>query len=88
MAKTLAVVVSGAPADQQLREISIDPGTRVIDVLNGLNLRGYVLSREGSNQILAEEEDLYPQVESGTKLRAAPVAAVGAVIGEREMVLL
>lgn len=77
MAKTLAVVVSGAPADQPPHEVSIEPGSTVGDVLNGLRLNGYVLSRMGSTQILAEEENLYALVADGDKMVAAPVASVG-----------
>jgi hypothetical protein len=82
MPKALALIVSGAPEGQQHHDISIEPGTRAIDVLNQFNLQGYVLSREGSNQIFAAEEVLYNLVTEGDKIRASPVATVGADFAE------
>ena len=75
--KTAAVIVSGAPAGDNLREIEIEPGTSAGDVLRALDLNGYLLSREGSAQAYAAEEDIYSAIESGDKLRATPVAEVG-----------
>lgn len=75
--KSLAIVISGAPADRNFREIEIQPGTTAGDVLRAVGLTGYLLSREGSGQHYAAEEELYPVVESGMKLRATPQAEVG-----------
>lgn len=76
--KTAVVIVSGAPRSDNLREIEIQPGTSAGDVLRALNLTGYLLSKEGSAQAFAEEEDIYSAINDGDKLRATPVAEVGA----------
>jgi hypothetical protein len=76
--KTVAVIISGAPAGENLREVDIEPGTSAGDVLRALNLTGYILSREGSAQAFAAEEDIYGAVEQGGKVRCTPIAEVGA----------
>lgn len=75
--KNLTVLISGAPEGQNLRDIQIDPGTVSRDVLDSLHLEGYLLSREGSAQTLAAEENIYDTVSDGDKLRATPIAEVG-----------
>lgn len=75
--KTAAVIISGAPTGDNLREVEIQPGTNAGDVLRALNLPGYLLSKEGSAQAYAAEEDLYGSITNGDKLRATPVAEVG-----------
>jgi hypothetical protein len=75
--KKLAVVISGLPAEKNFREIEVQPGSTAGDVLRALSLTGYLLSREGSAQAFANEEEIYPVVESGSKLRATPIAEVG-----------
>lgn len=75
--KTAVVVVSGAPPDQARHEVDIQPGTTVRDLLAALNLRGYVLSQEGSGHAYVDTDDLYSAVSDGAKLRAAPHAEVG-----------
>jgi hypothetical protein len=77
MAKTIAVVVSGAPESDALREATIEPGSTAGDVLAALNLTGYLLSRAGSAQHFAAEEVIYDAVRDGDKLNATPVATVG-----------
>src|SRR5437879_3101093 len=77
MAKRIAVVVSGAPEQDRLREVTIEPGTRAIDILNGLGLHNYMLSRDGSGEFYANEEELYSTIEDGAKLRATSRATVG-----------
>jgi hypothetical protein len=78
--KRLAIIVSGAPPEQQLREVSVEPGVVAADVLRGLNLAGYLLSKEGSAQFFAAEEPIYDAVNDGDKLRATPSAQVGNVL--------
>lgn len=75
--KTAAIIISGLPAGDNLRELEIQAGTNAGDVLRALNLNGYLLSREGSAQAFAAEEDLYGAISDGDKLRATPVAEVG-----------
>lgn len=75
--KNLTVLISGAPEGQNLRDLEIDPGTSAGDVLQALDLDGYLLSRQGSAQTLAAEETIYDTVSNGDKLRATPVAEVG-----------
>src|SRR5262245_1181018 len=74
--KTLAVIISGA-AGNNLREIEIQPGSSAGDALRALGLTDYLLSKEGSAQAYAVEEDIYAAVNDGDKLRATPVAEVG-----------
>jgi hypothetical protein len=75
--KNLTVLISGAPEGDNLRDLEIESGTTAGDVLKALNLRGYLLSQEGSAQAFAAEEQIYDQVADGTKLRATPIAEVG-----------
>lgn len=75
--KTAAVIISGAPSGDNLRELELQAGTSAGDVLRALNLNGYLLSKEGSAQAFAAEEDIYGALADGDKLRATPVAEVG-----------
>lgn len=75
--KTVVVVISGLPSGENVRETEIQPGTTAGDVLKALNLHGYLLSREGSSQAFAAEENIYDAVSEGEKLRSVPVAEVG-----------
>lgn len=77
--KSAAVVISGAPEGDNIRDVEIQPGTTAGDLLRALNLSGYLLSREGSGQHFAEPEDIYSAIESSgfTKFRATPQAEVG-----------
>jgi hypothetical protein len=76
--KRIAVIISGVPEDRSLRELEIQAGTTAGDVLRSLGLDGqYLLSREGSAQAFANEEEIYEVVPDGGKLRCTPVAEVG-----------
>lgn len=76
--KNITMIVSGAPEQERLREATIEPGSRTIDLLNALGIpTTYLVSKEGSGQFFAAEEPLYEQVENGCKLRATPPAIVG-----------
>ncbi len=75
--KTVVIAVSGLPPGENIREAEIAPGTLVRDCLKALDLKEYVLSREGEGLTLAAEEDLYAQVDNGTKLRCTPIGEVG-----------
>ncbi|MHB8860948.1 MAG: hypothetical protein ACYC6N_00990 [Pirellulaceae bacterium] len=78
--KNLTVLISGAPDGHNLRDVEIEPGTSAGDVMRALDLREYLLSREGSAQAFAAEEPIYDQIQSGEKLRATPIAEVGSWI--------
>ena len=50
-----------------------------LDLLRALGLPDtYVVSREGSAQPFASQEEIYDQVPDGSKLRCVPQAVVGA----------
>lgn len=72
----------------------MQPGATAGDVLRELGLEGYLLSREGSAQAFANEENLYAAVDDGTKIRATPIAEVGfidellVILGFRSRVVL
>lgn len=72
--KRLSVVVAGTG---QIRDISIDPGTSVRDVLTQLNLADYLLSKGPNEPFLANADSLYDKVGDGEKLFASTKAEVG-----------
>lgn len=76
--KLATVVISALPPGKNTREVEIRPGSTAADVLRTLNLDGYLLSREGSAQSFAAEEVIYDAIRDGDKLRATPIAEVGA----------
>ena len=82
--KNITVILSGAPEGQNIRELQLEPGSTCGDVLRALGLSNYLLSREGSAQKFADEEELYGVVEDGMKLRATPLASVGVVAGRAD----
>jgi hypothetical protein len=74
--KRIAVKVAGS--EQEPMDISIKPGTTASDILNQLNLPGYLLSTStGSSQFFGEDEVVYPAVRDGDKLYATTPAEVG-----------
>jgi hypothetical protein len=74
--KRIAVKVAGS--EQEPQDITIKPGTMASDILNQLNLQGYLLSTSaGSRQFFAEDEVVYPVVRDGDKLYATTPAEVG-----------
>jgi putative ubiquitin-RnfH superfamily antitoxin RatB of RatAB toxin-antitoxin module len=75
--KRVVIIVSGASDGPSLREADIHPGTTVADVLREAKLQGYILTPEGSATYFAAEEELFPQVEDGSKLRATPITTLG-----------
>lgn len=75
------VVVCGAQGEEGTkRDITLAPGSTAGDVLRQLGLDGYCLSREGESSRFANEEEIYPVVEAGSKLRAVPIATVGVAV--------
>lgn len=77
--KSLTVLISGAPQGDNLKDLEIESGTTAGDVLRALNLRGFLLSRAESAQAFSEEECIWHHVNEGDKLRATPIAEVGAI---------
>lgn len=61
----------------QLHEITIQPGTTAGDVLRGLNLADYLLSRSPSADFFAENESIFEKVSDGQKIFASTKATVG-----------
>lgn len=74
--KQIAVKVAGS--EEEPRDISIKPGTTSSDILNQLNLEGYLLSTgANSRHFFGDDEVVYPQVVDGDKLYATTPAEVG-----------
>ncbi len=74
--KVVTVVISGVERDG-VRDVEIERGSTVRDVLNSLHLEGYLLKLEGENAALGKDEPLYDLVRDGQKIRAVPEATVG-----------
>lgn len=74
--KKATVLIAGAGEDN-LRDIEVPVGASAGDVLDALNLDGYILSRADSSQTFAKEEEIYEAIPAGGKLRAVPIAEVG-----------
>jgi hypothetical protein len=64
----------------QLHEINIETGTTAGDILRGLNLSDYLLSRNPSADFFANAESVYDKVAEGQKLFASTKATVGGEI--------
>lgn len=75
--KRLSVVVAGSG---QIRDIQIQPGTSVGDVLHQLNLDDYLLSKGPNEPFLAKADTLYDKVNDGEKVFASTKAEVGRVV--------
>jgi hypothetical protein len=74
--KRIAVKVAGS--EREPLDTTIKPGTTASDILNQLNLPGYLLSTSaGSSQFFGEDEVVYPVVRDGDKLYATTPAEVG-----------
>jgi hypothetical protein len=72
--KKICVSVVGSG---QLHEIDIEPGTTAGDILRGLNISDYLLSRNPSADFFANAESVYDKVAEGQKLFASTKATVG-----------
>ncbi len=72
--KRLSVVVAGTG---QIKDIQIEPGTAVRDVLQQLDLRDYLLSKGPNEPFLASADSLYDKVNHGEKVFASTKAEVG-----------
>ncbi len=75
--KRLSVVVAGTG---QIRDIQIEPGTSVGDVLQQLTLREYLLSKGPNEPFFANADTLYDKVNDGEKVFASTKAEVGEAV--------
>lgn len=74
--KRASVVVAGTG---QIRDIRIEPGTSVGDVLQQLALPDYLLSKGPNEPFLANADNLYTAVHDGEKIYASTKAEVGLI---------
>jgi hypothetical protein len=72
--KRLSIVVAGTG---QIRDVQIDPGTSVRDVLQQTGLRDYLLSKGPNEPFMANADGLYDKVADGEKVFASTKAEVG-----------
>ena len=72
--KRLSVVVAGTG---QIRDIQIESGTTVGDILQQLDLRDYLLSKGPNEPFLAATDSIYDKVGDGEKVFASTKAEVG-----------
>ena len=72
--KRLSVVVAGTG---QIKDIQIEPGTTVRDVLQQLTLHDYLLSKGPTEPFLANADSVYDKVNDGEKVFASTKAEVG-----------
>jgi hypothetical protein len=72
--KRVSIVVAGTG---QIRDIQIQPGTTVADVLQQLNLGDYLLSRGPNEPFFANADSLFDKVNDGEKIFASTKAEVG-----------
>jgi hypothetical protein len=75
--KKICVSVVGSG---QLHEVNIEPGTTAGDILRGLKLSDYLLSRSPSADFFANAESVYDKIPEGQKLFASTKATVGGEI--------
>ena len=73
--KTVSLVVAGS---NEVRDLSIPPGTKVGDALKAAGLEGYLVSRGPNEPFLRQEDDLFEAVPSESKLFASTVPVAGA----------
>jgi hypothetical protein len=66
--KPITIVVAGSG---KTRDVNVTPGLTVRDLLQQLNLTGY-LSKVDDPSPLGENEDIYSRVHEGDKLILAP----------------
>ncbi|MCK4351854.1 hypothetical protein KAW65_00410 [candidate division WOR-3 bacterium] len=76
--KDLLIKVAGS--EEPARDVTIKPGTTAKDILEGLGLKGYLLSKGPEDPPFGESENVYPLVENGSKLFASLPAEVGGTL--------
>lgn len=75
MDKNIAIVVAGAQG-QEIKDATIKPGTTAADILKGLSLQRYVISKR-DGKIFGPRDNVYEAVDDGEKLFASAEAEVG-----------
>jgi hypothetical protein len=75
MDKSIAIVVAGAQG-QEIKDITIKPGTTTSDILKSVGLERYVLSKR-DGKIFAPRDNVFEAVDEGEKLFASAEAEVG-----------
>ena len=68
-AKKIIIAVAGTDGRKEYKDIELLPGAQPRDVLNGLGLRGFQLSRPDGGAF-GMTDDLYAAVEDGQKIFA------------------
>lgn len=79
MAKQIAVVIPGATSDAPttIKDVSLEAGTTVADVLQSAGLKGYFLKSSQSGQFLSPRDNLFTAAQEGEKFFAVPQMEVG-----------
>ncbi len=79
MSKQIAIVIPGATpeAPTTIKDISIQPGTTVADVIQSAGLNGYLIRSSESGQFLSPRDNIYTATKDGEKLIAVPHMEVG-----------
>ena len=77
MSKNISVRVSGADGTSEIKEITLKPGTTAGDIKKAAKLEEYNLSKGKGKAFIADNEDVYTQVEEGDKLYASLISDVG-----------
>lgn len=75
--KNVVVITAGTGNHTDL---AIEPGTAAKDILDQLNLTGYVLSKDSGQHVFGENENVYASIDDGEKLHAASKTDVGKLI--------
>jgi hypothetical protein len=74
--KQIAIKVAGTESDPY--DVYLQPGQTAGEVLEGLNLHGFVLSfPNNATKFFGNDEVLYPSVVDGEKLEATTLTRVG-----------
>jgi len=74
--KNVVVITAGTGNHTDL---TIEPGTTAKDILNQLNLSGYILSKDSGQHTFGENENVYANVDDGEKLHAVSKTDVGII---------
>lgn len=72
--KNIELVVAGSG---EIRDLAIEPGTSVRDVLAASGLEGYQLSRGSNEPFLRPDDDLHRTMTEGGRLYASTPAEAG-----------
>ena len=73
--KNITIKVLGTQGEPH--DVAINPGTTPVDIVRGLNLNGYKLSKDSDKEPFGDDENIYPLVEDGAKLMATTHCELG-----------